>query len=61
MGGLFSKPKPPKIEPAPKVEDKAIQEAAAEALRRRQRAKGYRSTILSQMAQGQGPQQTFGT
>lgn len=59
MGGLFSAPKPPKIDSAPTVEDKAVQEAAAEALRRRQKAKGYRSTILSQMAGGL--QQTFGS
>lgn len=57
MGGLFSAPSPPKVKP---VETKAVDDAAAEALRRRQRAKGYRSTILSQMAQGQGPQQTLG-
>jgi hypothetical protein len=41
-------PSPPGVSPAPKVEDKAIQEAAAEAARRRQRARGFRSTILSQ-------------
>lgn len=32
---------------APKNEDKAIQEAAAEAARNRNRARGFRSTILS--------------
>lgn len=59
MGGMFSAPSPPKVK---KVEDKAVAEAQAEALRRRQRAKGYRSTILSQMASsGGGPQQTLGS
>jgi len=51
MSSLFSSPKLPKVSPAPLVEDKAIQEAAAEALRRRQMARGFRSTILSQMTQ----------
>ena len=44
---LFSSPSPPKVVPAPKVEDKAVQEAAAEAARKRQKARGFQSTILS--------------
>lgn len=51
MAGLFSRPKvprPPAVVLAPRLEDRAIQEAAAEAARRRQRARGFRSTILSQ-------------
>lgn len=48
MSGLFSSPSVPVVGAAPKVEDKAVQEAAAEAARRRQRARGVRSTILSQ-------------
>lgn len=32
---------------APKNEDKAIQEAAAEAARKRSKSRGFRSTILS--------------
>ena len=44
---LFSSPEPPKVRPAPQTGDKAVQEAAAEAARRRSRAKGFRSTILS--------------
>jgi hypothetical protein len=53
MGSLFSTPSVPKPQPAVvspppvKEEDKAVQEAAAEAARRRSRARGFRSTILS--------------
>ena len=38
---------PPAAPPAPKKESKEVQEASAEALRRRQRARGFRSTILA--------------
>jgi len=51
MSFLFGSPKmpkPPAVSAAPRPEDKAIQEAAAEALRRRQRGRGFRSTILGQ-------------
>lgn len=44
---LFSSPSPPKVQPAPAASDKAVQEAAAEAARKRARARGFRSTILS--------------
>lgn len=44
---LLGGAEPPKVRPAPKADDRAVQEAAAEAARRRQRAKGLRSTILS--------------
>lgn len=37
----------PAAEVAPKNEDKAIQEAAAEAARKRSKSRGFRSTILS--------------
>jgi hypothetical protein len=53
MGSLFSSPKPPtpsqaQAAPPPvKPEDRAVQEAVAEASRRRSRARGFRSTILS--------------
>lgn len=59
MGSLFSSPKPPKAAPpvvpdpvtlappAVKETDKAVQEAVAEASRRRSKARGFRSTILS--------------
>ncbi len=43
----FPIPKLPEIPAAPKVGDKAVQEAAAEAARARRRARGFRSTILS--------------
>ena len=61
MSGLFSSPSPPKVKP---VDTKAIDEAAAEALRRRQGAKGFRSTILSQQMMTQpasGLQTTLGS
>jgi ATP-dependent protease Clp ATPase subunit len=38
---------PVSVTKVPKVQDKAIQETAAEAIRRRKNARGYRSTILS--------------
>lgn len=41
-------PSPPVAVPAPKPEDKAVQDAAAEAMRRRRLARGFRSTVLSQ-------------
>lgn len=46
MGG-GSIPKQEPIQPAPKREDKEVQEALAEANRRRHRAQGYRSTVLA--------------
>jgi hypothetical protein len=49
MGGS-SVPKPQQVAPpvpAPKEEDKAVQDAAAEALRRKRMAAGYRSTVLT--------------
>ena len=48
----FGGAKQPKVPPSvtqPQVEDKAVQEAAADAQRRRQMARGYRSTILTDM------------
>lgn len=50
MSFLFGGPKmpsPPAVSAAPRPEDRAIQDAAAEALRRRRGARGFRSTILS--------------
>jgi hypothetical protein len=55
MGSLFSTPKVPQpqqireeLAPPPvKKEDKAVQEASAEAARRRSKARGFRSTLLS--------------
>lgn len=46
-GGAAPKPVQQASTPAPKNEDKAIQEAAAEAARRRNKSRGFRSTILS--------------
>ncbi len=66
MGSMFSSPATPRpvtTTPPPRVEDPAVQQAAAEALRRRQQARGYRSTILGGLTQRaqQGPQQTLGS
>ena len=69
MTSLFSNPSAPKLtppaaQPAPKPSDKEVQEAQAEALRRRQRARGFRATIIAQ--RGSDPndsrlQQTLGS
>ena len=42
-----SAPPPTQLGKTAKEEDKAVQEAAAEAIRRKQRQKGYRATILA--------------
>lgn len=48
FGGGAKAPQPtPPPTPPPKEEDPAIQQAAAEALRRKQKQRGYRSTVLS--------------
>ena len=47
MGGSTPRVQPPVLQPTPKLEDKAIQDAIAETIRRRGQARGYRSTILS--------------
>lgn len=46
----MSSPKTPKSQPlaeSPKIEDKAVQDAAAEAIARKKKQRGFRSTILS--------------
>lgn len=62
MGGIFSKPKVPKVGPAPVEEDKAVQEATADMLRRRRMARGMRSTILTNLLEQAKPalRSTFG-
>ncbi len=45
---LLTGPTPPEAPKAPSVETAAVQQAAAEAAQRRSRARGNRSTILSQ-------------
>lgn len=47
MGGSSRPKRDEPIPPPPKPEDPAVQAANAEAIRRRQRAQGYRSTVLS--------------
>lgn len=47
FGGGGGAPSSTSAQPAPKVDDPAVQKAAAEALRRKQRQRGYRSTIIS--------------
>ena len=53
-GGAPSVPASPPIEPTPKEQDKAVQQAAADALRRKQMQRGYRSTILGSMLDSGG-------
>lgn len=48
LGALMPTPAVPTSPPAATTKSKAVQEAASEAARRRQRARGFRSTILSQ-------------
>lgn len=45
--GSSSPPRSEPIPPIPKKKDPAVQEADAEAIRRRQTARGFRSTILA--------------
>jgi hypothetical protein len=51
--------------PTPKEEDKAVQEAAAEAIRKKRTQRGYRATILRDMSTLEPEQQkkleTLGT
>jgi len=47
MGGSTPRVQPPTVQTTPRVTDKANQEAVAEAMRRRSRGRGFRSTILS--------------
>ena len=50
-GGAGSPPPPP---PPPRLDDKAVQQALAEARMRRHRARGLQSTILSQQLMSPG-------
>ena len=45
---LFKVPKPPKPVAPATADDPAVQQVVAEGAQRRSRARGYRSTILSQ-------------
>jgi hypothetical protein len=47
FGGSPSPPRPTEPKQPPKETDKEVQEAQAEALRRRQMARGYRSTVMA--------------
>lgn len=49
---MFTLPSSNKTPSTPKVDDNAVQQAAVEAAQRRNRARGYRSTILSQLLSG---------
>ncbi len=64
FGHLFSTPKPPEAPPAPTTNMPAVQAAAASTAKARSRARGYRSTILSQQfmapAQAQPLKDTLG-
>ena len=46
FGGGPAAPKPTPMAAAPKEEDKAVQQAASDAARRRKLGRGFRSTIL---------------
>ena len=50
MSTLFSRPRVPRVitQPLPSSQDTAVQEAKAEASQRRKRARGFRSTVLTQ-------------
>lgn len=67
VGGLFGNalrtPDPPAAPPAPQVAIAPVQQVASETAQRRSRARGYRSTILSQMMPDSSPalKNTFGT
>lgn len=52
IGRWFTLPSSPKTPATPKVDDNAVQQAAVEAAQRRNRARGFRSTILSQLMSG---------
>ena len=63
FGGGGGDPTVQSIPARPKESDKAVQEAVAEAIRRRARMRGYQSTVLSNMTekQGGGKLQTLGS
>ena len=62
LGGGGAPKAPPPPPPPPQVEDKAIQDAAAAAALRRKNARGYRSTILSDLtADNPGLKATLGS
>ena len=47
MGGKQPRVQPPVLQVTPRKEDKAIQDVVGEAIRRRSKARGFRSTVLS--------------
>lgn len=49
---MFTIPSAPKTPKAPGLDTNAVQTAAVEAAQRRNRARGFRSTILSQLLSG---------
>lgn len=64
LGKAATAPSPPEAPPAPSAETTAVQQAASEAARRRSRARGQRSTLLSQNflnPDNPGLQSTFGS
>ena len=52
MFTLPSLPSPPKTPKTPGLDTNAVQTAAVEAAQRRNRSRGFRSTILSQLLSG---------
>ena len=64
LGRTLTGPSAPEAPPAPDTQTTAVQQAADEAARRRSRARGARSTILSQSflsPDSPALQQTFGS
>ena len=53
----------PKVAPPIETDSRAVQQASAEAMQRRNRAAGYRSTILSDLSGsgGAAPRNTIGS
>ncbi len=49
---MFTLPSAPKTPKTPATDDNAVQTAAVEAAQRRNRSRGFRSTILSQLLSG---------
>lgn len=58
---LLKTPTPPEAIAPAKTSSPAVQQAVSEATQRRSKARGWQSTILSQMGQGSDLKQTFGS
>lgn len=63
LGRAFTAPSPPEASPAPSTQTEAVQQVQQETAQRRSRARGLKSTILSQMMPDGAPalKDTFGS